>query len=459
MLDSGRMISQSGHRGFPGFAFFGLACHRRRWGPDLTAAPRVRLALTRGVIRIFCIWLSAGMVWIVTGSQRALPNNQPFPSPPESTSKAGRFRTEFMKNSAPSPTMQRLAVAKAFIREQWLPYLRHRDRKPLRVQFQEIRRLAVIEDNPVATYMQRRLYLRSNPLSDHHLPVRFMESFILETNSRFAPDGRPGRWDGGRIGFAFDKFAFWLVMNGAGLPVVPVILASLGDGSWVRGDQSPVSGEDAARDLEIGLGRLFAKKTTGFAGQGAFVLQSVAQVAKLLRRPNMLVQPVVVQHPAMAALHPPSLNTLRVITHTQSGGTEFVAAALRAGRGGAQIDNTSQGGISAPLNPDSGTVFKGAHTYAKHEPDQPVYETHPDTGSRINGMKIPYWEDAVELIVKACGVVGGCTTLGWDVAITPDGPVLLEVNDRWDPNFMVLHFDLKSTGFGKAAWDAMIRES
>ncbi len=57
---------------------------------------------------------------------------------------------------------------------------------------------------------------------------------------------------------------------------------------------------------------------------------------------------------------------------------------------------------------------------------------HPDSGVVFDGFVVPRFFEAVDL-VKAChSLLPGLHSIGWDVAVTPEGPVLLEGNDDWD---------------------------
>lgn len=56
-------------------------------------------------------------------------------------------------------------------------------------------------------------------------------------------------------------------------------------------------------------------------------------------------------------------------------------------------------------------------------------ETHPRTGHRISGFQIPMWADVRDLMVRAAACFLPLRTMGWDVAITPDGPFLIEANE------------------------------
>ena len=41
---------------------------------------------------------------------------------------------------------------------------------------------------------------------------------------------------------------------------------------------------------------------------------------------------------------------------------------------------------------------------------------------------IPYWKESLETCLKAAKMVDGLGYVGWDIAVTPNGPVLIEGN-------------------------------
>ena len=59
------------------------------------------------------------------------------------------------------------------------------------------------------------------------------------------------------------------------------------------------------------------------------------------------------------------------------------------------------------------------------------FETHPLTGIPFMGFQVPLWDEALDMVRKAARKAYGynCHWIGWDVAITPDGPVLVEGNN------------------------------
>ena len=58
-----------------------------------------------------------------------------------------------------------------------------------------------------------------------------------------------------------------------------------------------------------------------------------------------------------------------------------------------------------------------------------VYEKHPVTGCEIPGFQFPYWNEVLEMCKKASFEIPEVGYIGWDVAITPTGPVFVEGNE------------------------------
>jgi len=136
---------------------------------------------------------------------------------------------------------------------------------------------------------------------------------------------------------------------------------------------------------------------------------------------QFLLEECLIQHPELARLNPSSVNTLRLITFRKDGEVHLLASALKIGNGGA-IDNFSDGGMYTMLD-DSGRALSAAFDGAGHS-----YSVHPRSGVTILGFEVPLFGEAVALVTKAARVVPEIPYVGWDVAILPDGPVLIEGN-------------------------------
>lgn len=62
-----------------------------------------------------------------------------------------------------------------------------------------------------------------------------------------------------------------------------------------------------------------------------------------------------------------------------------------------------------------------------------VIDQHPVTGSSLRGMQLPFWDDCLKLVVQAHETLENLDVIGWDIAITETGPMLIEGNAWFDP--------------------------
>ncbi len=107
------------------------------------------------------------------------------------------------------------------------------------------------------------------------------------------------------------------------------------------------------------------------------------------------------------------------------------ACALKLGRGGNWVDNLASGGIQLPLD-ERGTTYN-AYDHLAHEP----ISRHPDTGAELNGVTLDCYGAVVELALAASGKFGFLGTIGWDIAATEDGLLVIEGNTLWAPKFQI----------------------
>ena len=237
-----------------------------------------------------------------------------------------------------------------------------------------------------------------------------------------------------------DKFVFSQFLNSLGFPA-PQNLALLNrdEITWFRNMQ-PAPLDTLVEDKQLTVNG-FCKKLDGIHGKGAFALQinegrlfikeSEITLDQLKQRLNgtYLLQDRLVQHPAMSALHANSVNSVRLTTFNNGGKVETFSAALRIGTQGRDIDNWSSGGILIGVDLQTGQLKKEGIF-------KPGYggrvEKHPDTGRQLHGFQIPYFQESVNLALQLHTYLYGIHSIGWDIAITPNGPVFIEGNDDWD---------------------------
>ncbi|MFV0374601.1 sugar-transfer associated ATP-grasp domain-containing protein [Microbacterium sp.] len=185
---------------------------------------------------------------------------------------------------------------------------------------------------------------------------------------------------------------------------------------------------DALADFLRGRERVITKAPGGVGGHGitmrdvADVTDAAALRQDLLSSGEVLVEEVLVQHPEMARLYPDSVNSLRMVTYLDPDGKVHVlAGVLKVGNGGV-IDNFSNGGMYTMLDDD------GRALHAASDEEGNPFSTHPVTGVDITGFQVPRYDEVLALVDRLARRVPALPYIGWDIAITPDRPVVIEGN-------------------------------
>ncbi len=141
---------------------------------------------------------------------------------------------------------------------------------------------------------------------------------------------------------------------------------------------------------------------------------------------DQLVQPRLFNHRNLAGLSMGGLCTARVVTvRLPDEKPELVASMMRMPRGNSVVDNFSAGGLACPVDMTTG-VLRG--TAVGWRPLAPGHDVHPETSQKIDGVQLPDWEQAVQLCIMAHTPLVSCPAIGWDIAFTAEGPLLIEGN-------------------------------
>ena len=146
----------------------------------------------------------------------------------------------------------------------------------------------------------------------------------------------------------------------------------------------------------------------------------------------VLVQERVRNHPAISDLSNGALNTVRMISCLdERERPELIGAVLRIAVGSnVTVDNVHAGGLAAAIDLDRGIL--SAATDMGVDANLGWVEHHRGTGARIAGRVLPHWEDLCQLVRRAHSSFGDRVVIGWDVAITAQGPRIVEGNSGPD---------------------------
>jgi len=94
------------------------------------------------------------------------------------------------------------------------------------------------------------------------------------------------------------------------------------------------------------------------------------------------------------------------------------------------FDRGQSGNIETRVSLDDG-VLKPAVGVATNGLSIKAISNHPKTGLSFDGFKLPLWGPACRLVKKTAPMFLPLRTIGWDVALTPNGPCILEANNWW----------------------------
>lgn len=307
-----------------------------------------------------------------------------------------------------------------FLRTEVGAYLGSRNRKPMRQQWREMRELQARYHSIPYHYFKHRLYERSaRPDYIGYLPASLVRHFRRTYNPP------------AHLRMLNDKRETVSVLKRTGVRCVETLFSIDAAGAILRTDGAAVEPGIAAAELKARGEMLFIKPIDSHGGMGASKLEAIRVNAALLgSMRNVLIQPVVHNHPIIAALSPGALSTVRICTFLEENRCTVIAAGLRVARGKAVVDNCNQGGIAIGIHLSSGAL--GSTGITKADYGRITFSTHPDTGIRFDSITLPWWRDTLELAERAAHGLSPHVLLGIDIAISPEGPILVEANGAAD---------------------------
>ena len=187
--------------------------------------------------------------------------------------------------------------------------------------------------------------------------------------------------------------------------------------------------EAALRRMAGKEGKVIAKPNCQGQGKGIFVLpcKSDEDIKAALdfasTAENYIIEGYLSQHPVLNELNPGAVSILRFYSVSSPQGDYIFAPVLTAAIN-KDISNGCQDALTAMVDIRSGEVI----TQAIDQNELVEYEKHPVTGVTFRGLKLPYWQECIELLRKALPLANKISNIGWDLAITEDGPVIVEAN-------------------------------
>lgn len=163
-----------------------------------------------------------------------------------------------------------------------------------------------------------------------------------------------------------------------------------------------------------------------FKNANEFTVDSLIEF--MIKNKYDLVEEFITQHNELSKLSPAAVNTVRIFTQlNKNDEVEILGCRLRISAN-KSVDNLAAGNIAAPIDIITGIVC-GPGIYSDITKSDVII--HPATNVNIIGFKIPFWEETLQLAKDAALLHKQNRSIGWDIAITENGPDLIEGNHDW----------------------------
>lgn len=201
-------------------------------------------------------------------------------------------------------------------------------------------------------------------------------------------------------------------------------------GLYYTKDFTPISCEDAINVIQENsqYGLVIKPSVNSWGGRNIKFIHNdcinkndVAELFKLYGN-NFIVQKIIKQHTALAAIHKSSVNTMRIITMLLKGEVIVLSACLRMGVDKSEVDNFSQGGVGCGIKENGQLKTIGYDRYGNS------VKSHP-SGFHFEECTIPNFNRVIDTVKKAALKIPQFGVVSWDIALDDIGdPVLIEIN-------------------------------
>lgn len=206
-------------------------------------------------------------------------------------------------------------------------------------------------------------------------------------------------------------------------------------------------------------GRCILKPLLAFGGKGVTILELTGEKTpeELWRdyaaKTPFLLEELIRQGDEVAKFYPTSVNTIRYNTFYHQNKVTRLQAVFRIGRGGSLVDNATSGGLYSLVDTETGRILNPARSF-KGE----LFANHPDTGVLLPGATLPRWGELNELLERLARVIPEQKQVGWDLAYSKDGWVMVEANvkpalQRFDMNHGLRPLISKTFGAAIPLWE------
>jgi hypothetical protein len=191
---------------------------------------------------------------------------------------------------------------------------------------------------------------------------------------------------------------------------------------------------------------LFAKPIHGSRSVGSVMIEEVDRAAGTVllgngrrcalgqlvkemledHRGGVAIQSMVAQHPALSGIVGRAVGTVRVVTVRDGQTPRLLYAAWKIPSPSAMSDNFWQdGSMLGAVDAETGAITRCIRGKGL---DAEEIAEHPVSHQPLVGVRLPNWTETCQLATNAHAIFPELGILGWDVAISDRGPVIIECN-------------------------------
>ncbi|MFT3986708.1 sugar-transfer associated ATP-grasp domain-containing protein [Aestuariivirga sp.] len=162
----------------------------------------------------------------------------------------------------------------------------------------------------------------------------------------------------------------------------------------------------------------------------------IAEITRELEGKLMIVQPWLRNHSDIADLAKDSLITFRVVTCLNAHGDPEATMAMLRVLAKLEPDwaNALDEEYAAPIELETGRL--GLFTGDNMATSTLRYDVQPITGAQVAGRIVKEWPAVRDIALRAHRAIRHRAAIGWDIALTPEGPMVLEGNNNFDVMFL-----------------------
>lgn len=231
-----------------------------------------------------------------------------------------------------------------------------------------------------------------------------------------------------------DKFVFGTFARALNLPIIPnIFLINSGKLFQI---------ENNTELSQLKNGKYFIKNVIIESGKGVVQFQikggkiylndeQVSEISflQMFSYGVWIIQPRINSHQKIQEINRSALNTTRIYTMNTGSEIEIIGGYQAFATDNAKIDSWQHGSVYVGIDIETGKLHKYGLTNQQDKRGG-LLSKHPNSEILFKDFKLPYFKESIELCKQAHSFLYGFFVIGWDIAITDRGPMIVEANEK-----------------------------